>query len=73
MNLRLNGSTDLLERARALLGVDEKIYPNRDGPRHGRLYVTIDDHDFEALLGRVEEGRAVLDGLDAWSGKRRDG
>ena len=69
MNIRLNGSTYLLERARTLLGVDDKIYPNRSGPGQGRLYVTIDDRAFEALLGRVEESRAMLDGLDAWSGK----
>ena len=69
MNIRLNGSTDLLERARALLGVDDKIYPNRGGPGQGRLYVTIDDRAFEALLDRIERGREVLDGLDAWSGK----
>ena len=73
MNIRLNGSTDLLERAKVLLCVEGKICPNRGGLDQGRLYATIDDRAFEALLGRVEEGRAVLHGLDAWSGKRRDG
>lgn len=58
MNLRLMGSTDLVQRCAAILeraGLPGRIYPQRHGAG-SRLYVEVDDRKAAELAERVEQG-----------------
>ncbi len=68
MKIRAMGAEDLIKRLNALLNMfnaSGKIYDNRGTSKDKRLYLDIDDRDFENLLYQAEDGIAIIKQLRA--------